>query len=489
MQLCELLKDIPYTIIKGNDLLDISDISMNSKEEQKNKVFVCIHGATVNGHTFIKEVLDKGAAAVIVDEEVDMACLASTLATILRVKDTMLCYPMMCCAYFHYPSKQLITIGITGTKGKTTTAYMLHAMLNRAELKTGLIGTIEAIIGEERIPTRNTTPDSYTIQKYLAKMVAAGCRCVVMEVSSQGLKYERTAGILFDYGIFTNLEEDHIGPKEHADMKEYIACKAKLFRQCKVGIINTDDARYEQVIQSHTCKIVTYGLRKGSDLSADRIEKFQRDNMLGVRFNTRGTITDSFELSMPGEFNVYNALAAILLCSNLSIPVTCMKDSLVTTSIKGRMEIVAVPLPCLLIIDYAHNALSLKSLLETLRGYYPKRIVLLFGCGGNRSKVRRYEMGEIAAKLADLTVITSDNPREEDPMDIIKDITIGMNKGMGTSVMICDRVQAIAYCLTHVKEGDFIVLAGKGHEVYQEIKGKQYPMDERVIVKQILSKL
>lgn len=484
MKLQTLLQEVSYTVVQGFIDIDIADISMNSRDEQKSTAFVCINGATVDGHLFAEEVIKKGAAAIVIEE--DITGMEQFNVTIIRVRDTKYAYAAMSAAYFGYPAKELTTIGVTGTKGKTTITYMIQSILEYAGLKTGLIGTIEAIIGDVRIPSDNTTPEAYTLQKYLRQMVDEGCEYAVMEVSSQGLKLERTATIIFDYGIFTNLEEDHIGPKEHADMEEYIRCKGKLFKQCRCGIVNNNDQYVMQVLAGHTCEVETYGLSLESDTYATDIKRYQNENVLGIQFHVSGRVELDAWLPIPGIFNVYNALTAIALCRHLPVSVNKLVEALNYVSVKGRMEIVKVPGPYLLMIDYAHNALSLKSLLTTLREYDPKRIVCLFGCGGNRSKLRRYEMGEISANMADLTVITSDNPRYEEPMDIIGDIKIGIEKGKGSYVMIPDRKQAIQYCMENAQEGDFVILAGKGHEDYQEINGVKYPMDERVIIANIL---
>uniref|UniRef100_UPI00286F60D5 Mur ligase family protein n=1 Tax=Anaerosporobacter sp. TaxID=1872529 RepID=UPI00286F60D5 len=270
-------------------------------------------------------------------------------------------------------------------------------------------------------------------------------------------------------------------------MDEYIRCKGKLFKQCKQGIINQDDSYAMKVLEGHTCEVEFYGLSQNADIYAADIRTYQEKNVLGIQFHANGKLDMPVLLPIPGVFNVYNALTAIALCRHLLVPIDKIAEALNHVYVKGRMEIVKVPDPYLLMIDYAHNALSLKSLLTTLREYEPKRIVCMFGCGGNRSKLRRYEMGEISANMADLTVITSDNPRYEEPMDIISDIQIGVEKGKGRSVMIPDRKQAIRYCMEYAMEGDFVILAGKGHEDYQEIKGVKYPMDERVIIKSILA--
>lgn len=320
-------------------------------------------------------------------------------------------------------------------------------------------------------------------------MVAAGCKVVVMEVSSQGLKLHRTAGIQFDLGIFTNLAPDHIGPGEHEDFEEYLECKSRLFRQCKVGIANIDDEHCSQVLKGHTCKIETYGFSQEADLRASRMELVTGPGYLGVSYQLSGLENFPVEIDLPGRFSVYNSLVAIAVCRHFDISEEDILDALKRAKTKGRIERIEVSDEFTLMIDYAHNAMSLESLLTTLREYHPKRLVCVFGCGGNRSRLRRFEMGEVSGRLADLTVITSDNPRFEEPQAIIDDIKIGMGKTDGAYVEIIDRKEAIRYVIEHGCPGDVIVLAGKGHEDYQEIRGVKYPMDERILIREVQKEL
>ena len=352
-----------------------------------------------------------------------------------------------------------------------------------------MIGTIEAIIGDKKIPSCNTTPESYTIHKYFAEMVEAGCDCVVMEVSSQGLMLHRTAGIPFEIGIFTNLGRDHIGPNEHKDFDDYKRCKGLLFKQCKLGIANVDDKYFKDVFEESTCKIETFGFSPEADLRAENVELVSRPGYLGVAYHVAGVMDFDVEIDVPGKFSVYNSLTAISVCRHFQVPVEMIKDALKKAKVKGRIEMIKVSDDFTLMIDYAHNAMSLESLLTTLKEYNPKRLVCLFGCGGNRSKDRRFEMGEVSGRLADLTIITSDNPRFEEPQDIINDIKTGIAKTDGKYVEICDRKEAIKYAIEHGEPGDVIVLAGKGHEDYQEICGVKHPMDERVLIKEVLEEL
>ncbi|MGN0271356.1 MAG: UDP-N-acetylmuramoyl-L-alanyl-D-glutamate--2,6-diaminopimelate ligase, partial [Lachnospiraceae bacterium] len=439
----------------------------------------------VDGHEFIEEVAAKGVSAVVVQEEVK----APEGVTVIKVADTRYALAMLSAAFFDYPAETLKVIGITGTKGKTTTTYMVKSILEAAGYKVGLIGTIEAIIGEEAIPASNTTPESYIIQNYFRKMLDAGCDCCVMEVSSQGLMMHRVAGFQFELGIFTNIEPDHIGPNEHVSFEEYMECKGMLFRQCKTGIVNADDKHVQEVLKGHTCEVETFGFSQQADLRATNVELVKRPGYLGVAYTVKGLVNCDVEIDVPGKFSVYNSLTAIAICRHFQVTEENMKKALKEAKTKGRIEMIKVSDEFTLMIDYAHNAMSLESLLTTLKEYQPKRLVCLFGCGGNRSKLRRYEMGEVSGKLADLTIITSDNPRFEEPQAIIDDIKQGMAKTDGKYVEIADRKEAIRYAIEHGQPGDVIVLAGKGHEDYQEIKGKKYPMDERVLIAEVLEEL
>ena len=487
MVLAALLEKLEYELVSGSADMQIKDVVYDSRKVTEGSLFVCIEGGTVDGHTFIPDVVKKGAKALIVTKDVSDLLPEGTDVTVVRVKDSRYALAFVSAAYFGHPAEKLKVIGITGTKGKTTTTYLVKSILEHAGHKVGLVGTIEAVIGQEHIPANNTTPESYVLQEYFAKMVEAGCDTVVMEVSSQGLMLHRTQGFVFDYGIFTNIEPDHIGPLEHKDFADYMHCKGLLFKQCRVGIVNCDDAHYQDVIRDHTCKIETFGFAENADYRAQDLKLISGAGFLGIDFKARGKVNLDIELHAPGRFSVYNALCAIAICNHFGVTADEVKEALLQAHVKGRIELVKVSDDFTLMIDYAHNAMALESLLTTLREYKPKRLVCLFGCGGNRSKLRRYEMGEVSGKLADLTVITSDNPRNEEPQAIIDDIKVGISKTDGKYVEIIDRKEAIAYVIRHGQPGDVIVLAGKGHEDYQEIKGKKYPMDERDIIADVLA--
>ncbi len=482
-KLTDLLEHVEYQCLQGTTDKEITSVVYDSRKAEPGSLFLCIKGAVSDGHSYAASVAEKGAAVLVVQDEVDVP----KDVTVIRVKDSRYAMACIAAAWFDYPAAKLKTIGITGTKGKTTTTYLVKSILENAGHKTGLIGTIETVIGDTRIPSANTTPESYLVQEYFAKMAEAGCDSVVMEVSSQGLMLHRTAGFTFDIGIFTNIEPDHIGPNEHKDFEDYMHCKSLLFQQCKVGIFNGDDPHLAQILEGHTCQVETFGFSEKADLRAENTRLVTGKGTLGIAYDLKGLLDFPVEIDLPGKFSVYNSLTAIAVCRHFGVSKENIQKALKNAKVKGRIEMVKVSDAFTLMIDYAHNAMSLESLLVTLKEYRPNRLVCLFGCGGNRSKLRRYEMGEVSGKLADLTIITSDNPRDEDPQEIINDIKVGIGKTTGEYVEIIDRKEAIAYAIHHGQPGDIVVLAGKGHEDYQEIKGKKYPMDERVLIADILA--
>lgn len=498
MKLLNLLKDIDYSIIKGNEDTEISKLVYDSRKVQPGDVFVCIAGAKRDAHDLIGDVINSGATVIVVQKDLDEKVFEklgqetegkSDSVTFVKVSSTRYALACMSAAYFGYPAGRLMTIGVTGTKGKTTTAYMIRAVLEKAGIRTGLIGTVETIIGEETIPSANTTPESYIVQEYFATMADAGCKAVVMEVSSQGLMMDRVAGFTFDYGIFTNLSRDHIGENEHKDFEDYMSCKAKLFRMCKHGIFNADDAHAEDMMRDATCTIETFAVEKEADLMAKNIRLLKKPGVIGIAYDLQGKINMPVEIDIPGRFNVYNTLTAISVCYHFTKDLKLIEKVLQDIRVKGRVEIIDVSPKFTFMIDYAHNAMSLESLLLSLKEYNPRRIVTVFGCGGNRSKDRRFEMGEVSSRLSDFTIVTSDNPRFEKPEDIIADIITGVKRADGEYITIQDRREAIKYAIENGQEGDVIVLAGKGHEDYQEIEGVKYPMDERIIVENVKKEL
>ena len=482
MNFRELVKKIDFTLVQGNLDVEISDIFYDSRKCIENSVFVCLKGYDADGHKFVKSAIEKGASVIVVSDEVKV----DEKVTVIRVKDTREALAFMSAEYFWHPASQLKTVAITGTKGKTTTSCMIRTVLQKAGIKTGVIGTLGVIIGDEVTKTVNTTPESYEMQKFLRQMVDNGCKCAVMEASSQGLKWHRMDGFTFDYGVFTNLSMDHIGGNEHESMQEYLECKSLLFRKCRLGLINIDDENYRDILQNHTCEVETYGFSQNADITAFNEKLISQSGYVGIHFETAGKENLSVNVDIPGKFSIYNALAAISVCRHFDIPKSAITSGLNEVKVKGRIESVPVNGNFTLLIDYAHNALSMENVLTTLREYRPNRLITLFGAGGNRPKVRRYEMGEVSGKLSDLSVVTADNSRNEDVMDIISDIEVGLRKTRGKFIVIPDRREAIKYCISIAKDNDIIVLAGKGHEDYQEINGERIHFDEREIVAEIL---
>ena len=534
MKLRELLSGLSYRFMEGLDCPDYdTDITKlcfdNRAEVPFGAAFVCISGTKYDTHDYADEAFRRGAACVIAEREVDVALFLaekekaeaamkaenaikevvkalgneqgaeniksafSDSSVVIIVKDTRRALSILAANWFGNPSRSLTTIGITGTKGKSTTAGMIRNILEEDGHKTGIIGTLGVGIGDRYIHTNNTTPGPYDLQEYLRMMVDEGCDSLVMEVSSQALKQSRTAAIKFDYALFTNLEQDHIGENEHADFEEYMHCKSLLFEQCRHAAANRDDAHWKNVTQNSVCEVETFGIdnlaneKYSFGIFAKNIRFTNDHGELGIEYDVDGDLKEHIVLTVPGRFNVYNSLAAIAVCRHIVSSNDSMINGLKKTKVLGRLEPVNISDRFSLMIDYAHNAMALESLLKTLREYEPKRLVCMFGCGGNRDKERRYEMGEVSSKLSDLTVVTSDNPRFEEPMDIINDILLGVRKASGWYVVIPDRREAMRYCIQNAHEGDMIVFAGKGQEDYQEIKGVKYHMDEREIIADIVS--
>ena len=498
------MKRLGELISKFDDIL-LCDVDLGVREKEisaiiydtrteitEGSAFVCIEGASFDGHNFAGVAASKGAGVIFSEKDLDLP----EETVVIKVSDSRKALSLLSAAWFGYPAEKLTTIGLTGTKGKSTTCYMIRNILEKAGRKCGIIGTIGICIGEKTFETHNTTPESYCIQEYMSMMVDAGCDTLVMEVSSQGLKQSRVYGIDFDYAVFTNLSKDHIGGAEHKDFEEYRVCKSLLFKQCKTAVINTDDPNAAFMVKDSKAVIEGFGMNENSgDVKVKVYERASglkltaENGVMGIEFDYTGHFSGKAGLSIPGKFNVMNALCAITVASHFTKDTTLIADALFNTHVRGRLEPVKISDICTLLIDYAHNAVALTSVLNTLREYNPKRLVCLFGCGGNRSKDRRYEMGEASSRLSDLTVVTSDNPRFEKPEDIISDILIGVNRADGEYITIPDRRDAIRYVIENSREGDCILLAGKGNEDYQEIEGVRYHMDEREIIADILSSL
>ena len=486
MLLKKILSNFNYSIINGDTNINITDVVYDSRKAIENCVFVCLKGFDTDGHKYIDMAISKGACAVVISDDVK---INNSNITVIKTCDTRLALAYMSADFFENPANQLKTVALTGTKGKTTTVSMISSILNNSGIKTGTIGTLGIVIEDKIYKTNNTTPESYEIQKAMRKMVDSGCKCMVIEASSLGLKWHRTSGFTYDIGVFTNFSCDHIGASEHANMEEYLECKSRLFKQCKTGIINIDDSNANAIVKDCTCSIETYGFTENADIVAYNENLIYKPNYLGVSFDVKGKLNiKGVSVPIPGKFSVYNALCAISVATHFNITIEDIINGLNKSSVKGRVEPVKTPFDYTLLIDYAHNAVSMENVLTTLREYKPSRLITLFGAGGNRPKGRRFEMGEISGKLSDLSIITEDNSRFEDVMDIIEDIKVGITKTQGEYIVIPNRIDAIRYCIENGKKGDIIVLAGKGHEDYQEIKGVKHHLDEREVIADILIK-
>ena len=382
MNLKNLLERLEYTCVQGSLDTEVSAIVNDSRKAVPGCLFFCIKGAVKDGHEYAAEVVQKGAKVLVTEDPVQVP----KDVTVIQTADSRYAMAVIAAAWYGHPAEEMKIIGITGTKGKTTTTYMVKSILESAGHKVGLIGTIEAIIGEEHIPANNTTPESLLIQEYFRKMADAGCDCVVMEVSSQGLMLYRTAGFTFEIGIFTNIGVDHIGPAEHKDFEDYAACKGRLFKQCRIGIVNADDPHLDQVLKGHTCTLETFGFSEKADLRAEDVRLVSRPGYLGVAYETKGLMELPVEIDIPGKFSVYNSLTAIAICRHFGVSKEDIQKALKKAKVKGRIEMVKVSDDFTLMIDYAHNAMSLESLLTTLREYHPKRLVCLLGAAATVPK-------------------------------------------------------------------------------------------------------
>ena len=482
MKLIDLIDELDYEVVSGSVDIEINQIHNDSRKVGAGDLFFCITGAVSDGHQYADDVCEKGAVCLVVEKDIEVP----DNITVIKTASTRYAMGVISSKFYGEPSKKLTVIGITGTKGKTTTTYMIQEMLMAAGHKTGLIGTIEIIDGRQHIHAANTTPESILLHKYLRDMVDNGLDSVVMEVSSQGLMLDRVAGVDFDYGIFTNLSKDHIGPNEHSSFEEYMMWKAKLFTLCKKGIFNIDDKHASDMMEHASCEIVTYGMNQESDYKSEGFNLYSKDGVLGIEYELSGKLAGDVIVDLPGEFSVHNSLAAIAVADLMGVSFADIQKILKDIKVRGRVEMIPISDAFTILIDYAHNAMAMESLYEALKAYNPKRLVSLFGCGGNRSKDRRFEMGEVSGNMADLTIITSDNPRYEEPQDIINDIKTGIARTDGVYVEIPDRKEAMRYAIMNAEEGDVIVFAGKGHEDYQEICGVKHHMDERDLIREIL---
>ena len=488
MELKSILSGLEGLKVKGDLNIDITNIDSDSRNIKKNGLFVAINGFDVDGHNYIKEAIKKGAIAVIANVDIDKKLLKEIMndITIILAPDTRYALAIASCNFYDNPSRKFKLVGITGTKGKTTTSYMVKSILEKAGKKVGLVGTIATYIADKKLEDSDrTTPESVKLQYIFNEMVKANCEVVIMEVSSQSLKLNRVAGCDFDIGVFTNFSEDHISPKEHPDMKDYFESKMKLFDMCKYCYINADDLQTSKIPKLLPEKNVqTYGIDNYCNLLAKDITITSAAVDFKVKIGTRN---ERVKIDIPGRFSVYNALAAIAITTKLGCDSESIKTALLDLKVPGRSELIENKKELSIMIDYAHSPESLENILSAVKSYTKGKLICLFGCGGDRDTSKRPLMGEIAGKIADFTIITSDNPRTEEPEKIVNEIEEGMKKTKGKYICIVDRIEAIKYAIKMANKNDIIVLAGKGHEPYQEINGVKYPFDERVIINDIIN--
>ncbi len=479
MKLSEILKNVEFNCANYNGDICINDVIFDSRKAVEDTLFVCIKGFVRDSHDLAREVYEKGVRVFAVQSDVSLP----DDAIIIKVDDTRKFLALSSANYFGNPANKMNTIAITGTKGKTSVSFMLKSIYEAAGRKVGVIGSTGTYINGKMYETANSTPESYLLHKYYREMLDAGCDTAIIEATSQGFKLNRTYGIHFNTGIFTNLSPDHIGENEHKDFDEYLNCKKMLFGQCDQAIVNADSDDYERIISGVTCPLITVSEGKNTDFTYGNGSFSIGKNRLKTEFVFKENDEENIiDLNTPGHFSLCNAALAIACARRDGIGYDAVKKGLLDAFVKGRMEIVPADKSFTVIIDFAHNEFSCKTLFETIKLYNPNRIISVFGCGGNRSKLRRYGMGEVIGANSDLSVITSDNSRFEKVEDIISDILVGMHKTDGKYVIIPSRRDAIKEALRSATEGDVVLLIGKGHEMYEEIEGVQYPFDEREVV-------
>lgn len=488
MKLKNVLSGITGIKAKGDVDIEIKEITSNSRDAKGGTLFIAIKGFETDGHEYILDAINNGANVIMIQEGYDYRkIITSENITLLMVPDTRIAQAICASNFFGNPEKSLKLIGVTGTKGKTTTTFMIKDILEKQGRKVGLIGTVASYISGKKVEDSDrTTPDSIHLYELLKKMVDEKCEIAVMEVSSQSLKLNRVYGLHFDIGVFTNLSEDHISPKEHPDMNDYFESKLKLFDVCDIAYVNADDLYGQKVIHEAKCEIKTYGI----DNFADNIAKDITITNSYADFKEKlyGK-NERIKVGIPGRFSIYNALAAISVCLKFDATVEVIKEVLADIKVPGRSELVPNKKELTIMIDYAHSPKSLESILLAVSAYTRGRVICVFGCGGDRDSTKRSIMGEISGRVADYTIITSDNPRTEEPEKIVNQIEDGIKTTKGKYECIVDRYEAIEKAIKMSDKNDIIVLAGKGHEPYQEINHKKHPFDERIIVNEIINEM
>ena len=481
MLLQYLLENLTNVEISGDTSREINKIEYDSKKIEKDDIFVAINGFKDNGTKYIDDAIERGACAIVCQDEVEK----KDGITYIKVEDSRVALAIMAATYYGNPARKLKIIGVTGTKGKTTTTYMIRDIMLASGKKIGMIGTICNTYGDVKEESIRTSPESLDLQALLARMVEAGMEYVVMEVSSHALALNRVYGIKFIVGVFTNLSEDHLD--FHKTMENYLEAKAKLFDMSDFAIVNGDDIYAPRLLKMIKCKKATYGLDNAVDLTATDI----RVNPSYVKFKMYvNKMLETIKINIPGRFTVYNALAAIGVCSLFGAQMDAICGALGALRVPGRNEVIDLNKTFTVIVDYAHTPASLEAILSSAKRYTKGRVICVFGCGGNRDKEKRAMMGEIAGRLADFTVITTDNPRDENPSKIIEDIETGLKQTRGLYKSIENRRQAIKFAMRIAWKSDVIIIAGKGHETYQEVEnGKKLYFDDKEIVKKLAEEM
>ena len=471
MKLKDLLAGIKVLEMTADPQLNIDEIAYDSRKVAPGSLFVAITGFAADGNRFIPMAMEKGAAAVVTAKKPD-----GDIPYVL-VESDRLALAMLGCNFFGHPAKSMTMIGVTGTNGKTSVTLLLKQILEKTlGAKVGLIGTMENLIGDEVIPTDRTTPESFELQSLFARMRDSGCTHVVMEVSSHAVALDRVAGVHFDVAAFTNLTEDHLD--FHKTMEAYCDAKAELFRRCDKAVMNCDDAWFDRIRKNAACDVLTTAVKGDGSLKAIDLQ-LHAD---GISFTAvMDGKTVPVKLQIPGRFTVYNALTALGIANALGVSLADAATALAEAKgVRGRVEVVPTPgKPYTVLLDYAHTPDGLENVLTSARDFCKGRLIAVFGCGGDRDPIKRPIMGKIGVKLSDFAVITSDNPRNEEPMAIIEDILKGVSREDGEYIVIEDRRKAIQYAMDKAEKDDIIILAGKGHETYQEIRGVKHHLDER----------
>lgn len=480
MKLTDLIQGLNLTNIRGNIHVEVTGIAFDSRKVEKGSLFVCIEGFKTDGHEYVDMAVEKGAVVIIAQRKIQV----SDDISVIYVEDTRDAMSYIADSFYSHPSQELTLVGITGTKGKTTTTYMIKSILEKKGSKVGLIGTVANMIGEEVVPAERTTPEAVDLQALFREMLDKKADSCIMEVSSHALELKRVKYTQFKVGIFSNLTREHMD--FHETFENYLEAKAKLFSMCEYGIVNIDSEYGQKIIDRASCKIYTLGIEKEADIRAINVVKHKES----VEFDLISPeYTGRVLVNIPGQFTVYNSLCAIGAAMILKIPFETVLEGLKAAKVPGRAEVVETYGDYTLMIDYAHSPDSLENILSAVKEFAKGRVVSVFGCGGDRDKTKRPIMGEISGKIADFTIVTSDNPRTEVPRQIINEIEVGI-KGTGADyTTIEDRREAIKYAMVNAKKDDVIVVAGKGHETYQIFADKKIHFDEREVVAEILEEI